>query len=524
MLRTLRSTPVTSNACERACAMKLVTRRDAMRILGAAGLGALSGACSGGDDGAKADNPDDDGSQPDDMDMSPVGGDGDGDLPGDGDGDGDGDGAGDGGGPVPTPEQLLSTIDTIVVLMMENRSFDHFFGALKSDAAYAQRDVVDGLRGDESNLNAAGQPVTVFKMDNFTPEDPPHSWDECHRQWNGGANDGFVTEHAGASENEAMGYHDRSQIPFYYWLADNYTVCDRWFCSLLGPTWPNRYYLHAASSGGRKDNTPGGGPAANIWQRLEDQNQTFKNYYDGAVAWYFGGFIGQLFTLNPTAGIAQFFSDAQAGTLPAFSIIDPDFQANDDHPSHDIMRGQAFVASVYKALAESPQWERCLFVITYDEHGGFYDHVPPPAAEDDLPEFAQLGFRVPAIVVGPTVKRGHVNSTVLEHSSVPATLGTRFGIASLGKRMDSSNDLSSCIDPALYQNPAPPAADPPAVMMNIHRALEVGVGQSSQPELDKLVASGAIPDHLVDKRTPEERIRAWLAHGQRLGAVKLTGG
>jgi phospholipase C len=507
--------------------MKLVTRRDAMRMIGAAGLGALSSACSGDDNGAKADDVDD-GSEPDDMHMNPVGGDGDGD--GDDDdgmpqGDGDGDGDGDAGmGPPPTPEQLLGGIDAIVVLMMENRSFDHFFGALRSDASYANASTVDGLRGSESNLSASGETVTVFKMDNFTPEDPPHDWDPVHASWNDGANDGFVKAHQGASEKEVMGFHDRSQIPFYYWLADNYTVCDRWFCSLLGPTWPNRYYLHAASSGGQKDNSFGGGNFDNVWDRLKAKSVPAKNYYDGTVAWYLGGFLGKVLSNNPTAGLAQFFTDAQAGTLPAFSVIDPDFAANDDHPNHDIMRGQAFVASIYKALTESPQWSRCLFVITYDEHGGFYDHVPPPATEDDNPEFAQLGFRVPAIVIGPTVRRGHVNSTVLEHSSVAATLKTRFGIDSLSRRMDVSNDLSSCIDPAHYQSPQPPAQNPPVVTMSLQQALYAGVGESSQPGLDELVASGAIPDHLVDKRTPEERIRAWLAHGERLGAVKLTGG
>ena len=506
--------------------MKLVTRRTALQMLGAGGLGALTGACGPGEDlgvpppadggpdgvtghedaGASA-AVDAGGASPDPQsDAAAPLPEHDASVP----------------TPPPTPEQLLSTIDAIVVLVMENRSFDHLLGSLRNDPAYAQAGKVEGLSGSESNLSSSGEAVAVWKMSNYTPEDPPHEWDPVHAQWNNGANDGFVVAHAGASEREAMGYHDRTQIPFYYWLADNFTVCDHWFCSVLGPTWPNRYYVHAASSNGKKTNTPGGEPANTIWDRLKAKGQTFKNYFDGPVPWFLGGFLGKLLSLNPTVGLAQFFADAQAGTLPSFSLIDPDFTANDDHPSHDLMRGQAFVASVYQALAQSPQWSRTLFVITYDEHGGFYDHVPPPAAEDDNPEFAQLGFRVPAIVAGGTVRRGYVNTQVFEHSSVAATLGTRFGIESLGKRMDAASDLSSCIDPELYQNPAPPPSDAPPVTMSLTRALTHGVGQSSQPQLDAMIASGAIPAQLVDTRPPAERIRAWLSHGERLGAVRLT--
>ena len=255
-----------------------------------------------------------------------------------------------------SPEELLSTVDAIVVLMMENRSFDHFLGALKSDATYVNKATVEGLKGTESNATTSGVNVPVFKMDNFTPEDPPHGFEAVHAQWNGGKNDGFVKEHAGRSEREVMGFHDRSQIPFYYWLADNFTVCDNWFASVLGPTWPNRYYLHAATSDGKKGNTPfiTGGPDT-IWEKLRSAGKSYKNYTASVVAWYTGGFVGKLLSLNPVKQMSEFFADCRNGTLPNFSIIDPDFTSNDDHPSHDIRQGQAFVASVYKALAESPQ-------------------------------------------------------------------------------------------------------------------------------------------------------------------------
>lgn len=421
-----------------------------------------------------------------------------------------------------TPKELLAGIDHIVVLMMENRSFDHFLGALKSDAGYAAKAQVEGLTGIETNPAPDGTPVKVFKMSNFTPEDPPHKWDECHRQFNGGKNDGFVKEHAGGSQHEVMGFHDRSQIPLYYWFADNFAVCDHWFASVMGPTWPNRFYLHATTAKGKKDNTPflTGGPAT-IWERLQDQKLTFKNYSAGAVNWYVGGFAGKVLKLNPSAPIGEFFQAAKNGTLPNFSMIDPDYLASDDHPSHNILRGQAFVASVYKALAESPLWTKTLLIITYDEHGGFYDHVPPPKTVDDDPQFEQLGFRVPAFVIGPTVKKGYVCKKQLEHVSVASTLATRFGIKSLSKRMDATDDVSDCIDPKKVKAPAVPPTGMPQVAMNMQTALYDGVGPSSQPKLEELVASGIAPR--TDLRSDQERIGDWLEWAVELGAVRIVG-
>ncbi len=429
--------------------------------------------------------------------------------------------------PPPAPprsaKELLAGIDTVVVLMMENRSFDHYLGQLKQDAKYPSRADVDGLVGGESNLTKSGAKVVSYKLTNFTVDDPPHEWDACHTQFNGGKNDGFCISHEGAFEREVMGWHDRSQIPFMYWLADNYTVCDRWFASVMGPTWPNRFYLHAATSKGKKGNTPFlvGAPPS-IWEQLKAEGKTYVNYYAGRVSWYTGGFVGKVPTMHPVKKIDELFADAKAGSLPNFVLIDPDFEANDDHPAHDIQRGQAFIAAIYKALSESPQWSKMLFVITYDEHGGFYDHVVPPKTVDPDPEFAQLGFRVPSIVIGPTVRRGYVDHTQLEHVSVAATLETCFGIASLGKRMDEAADLSSCIDPERFQSPSPPAPDPPTVVMLQSSALYERIGGSSQQELERMIARGEIAPEHVDTRNVQERTRAWLRHAEASGAVKIV--
>jgi phospholipase C len=239
------------------------------------------------------------------------------------------------------------------------------------------------------------------------------------------------------------------------------------------------------------------------------------------VTFFLGGFPTNVVGGNPSARIDDFFDGAANGALPPFSLIDPDFQASDDHPAHNIQRGQAFVASVYKALAESPLWPKTLLIITYDENGGFFDHVPPPKTEDDEEEFTQLGFRVPAFVIGPTVKKGYVCKTPLDHSSIAATLKTRWGIQSLSKRMNAAKDVTDCIDPAKIGAPAPPPPGMPQVAMTLDDALHDGVGQSSQPELDDLVDRGLAP--AVDNRDEESRIRSWLERAIRLGAVRIIG-
>jgi len=226
--------------------------------------------------------------------------------------------------------------------------------------------------------------------------------------------------------------------------------------------------------------------------------------------------------VSPTAKLDDFFAAARDGKLPAFSMIDPDYLVNDDHPDHDINLGQAFVASIVQAIAKSPQWAKTLLCITYDEHGGFFDHVPPPTLKDERPEFEQLGFRVPTLCLGGAVRTG-VNHTVFNHASVAATLKTRFGIDSLGPRMDASNDLSSVIDPERLKNPAPPPTNLPTLRVDLRAALaRAAEAQSSQLELEDLVRRGAIPQRDIDSRSTETRLRSWLEHAERLGAVEIV--
>jgi len=422
-----------------------------------------------------------------------------------------------------TPAELLAEIDTIVVICMENRSFDHYFGS----AAFLEGWQIDGLTGEETNPDLDGNPVGVFHMTNYQPADPPHGWDAVHEQWNGGLNDGFVREHQlehPESYTEVMGYHTREDIPILYALAENYTLCDRWFCSVLGPTWPNRFFLHCASSGGQQGNLPETG-LTKIWDVLSDAGLSGINYYSD-VPWVWGAFANPL--ASYTDSLDEFFDAAAAGTLPAYVVIDPNFGllpggegGNDDHPDHNITLGQIFLASIYEALAQSPQWNRCLLVITYDEHGGFYDHAQTLQTTDELPQFEQLGFRVPSVVIGPHVRRGCVNSTKFEHVSAITTATVRYGLPPINERVSAANDLSSCIDPALIDNPQPPTKLPP-----IEATLEellVAAPPTSHPELRGMIARGEIPlppgrNHPGASREVTMQL---LAHAQRLGVLKL---
>jgi phospholipase C len=428
-----------------------------------------------------------------------------------------------------TPEQLLAGVEHVVVLVMENRSFDHYFGALK----LVEGKPVDGLSSDESNPSFGLGTVSVYKSDEFHPKDPPHEWDEVHLQFNLGDLNGFVAENEkknpGFAE-QVMGYHVREQLPVTYGLADNFALCERYFCSVLGPTWPNRYYLNACSSGGEKSNFPS--PFVKTLYHACDEAGITSRIYFTDVPWVAGAFPlvptvwGKLaddvggFSLdsltNPNT-LERFFDDAASGDLPNFTVIDPGFTSNDDHPEHSPELGQILIGAVYKALAESPIWDKVLLVITYDEHGGFYDHVAPHPTIDEDPEFAHLGFRVPTLVVGPRVRRGCVIQTELEHCSIGKTLMTRWGIAPLNERMAQANDFSSCINPALVDDPQP---GPPIPLVDVSiSAITARVGRTtSQKELFE--QTGTVIDEAFRQKQLDTTMRL-LARAEKLGVARV---
>jgi phospholipase C len=432
------------------------------------------------------------------------------------------------GGVAKTPgsSALLADLETIVVLMMENRSFDHHLGALRLDQAYPGVALVDGLRGKEECPDEGGHMLGSWRMTGREPRYvPAHKWEAAHLAFDDGKNDGFVRVSPGALNGQVMGYHDREHLPVQYALADQFTVCDRWFASVMGPTWPNRFYLQATTSEGRRANDPMGfGAPATLWERMAERCRSTRNYFAAPAPWYAAAFPAKAFSGNDAvvaARIEDFFRDARQGNLPELAIIDPDFLANDGHPAHDLALSEVFISAVYRAMADSPQWKRSLLIVCYDEHGGYYDHVAPALTADPRSDFRQLGFRVPALAIGPTVWQGKVVSEAFEHVSIAATLATRYGIESLGARMDAARDLSACIDPARAKAPgAPPSL--PTIELKQAQVAEASHLPPSQPELAAAIDEHRVPENMVDPRSTEERLEGWLRHAQELEAVRVV--
>jgi phospholipase C len=256
-----------------------------------------------------------------------------------------------------------------------------------------------------------------------------------------------------------MGYHTADHVPVFDELARQFCVCDRWFSSLLGPTFPNRYYALAGTSGGMTKchelfhNEPEG--IKTVFELMPEG--TWACYYhDVSSLWLMERYRHHPLTGGPVRRFRTFRKHAKKGRLPAVSWIDPHYaikhhKGNDDHPPSDIRKGQRLVAEVYNLLLESPLWEKTLLVITYDEHGGFYDHVVPPQAEDDYRHLRRYGVRVPAIIVSPRVGARSVSHTVFDHTSIFKTILLRFCpqpdgiIPPMGARTDAATDLSNLL-------------------------------------------------------------------------------
>jgi phospholipase C len=507
---------------------RLLSRRSALQGLGAIAGTAVIGCGSDDVAGSSSTETTGEGSTEtggETSNSSSTTGDGDGDGESTGDGDGESTGDGDGDGELAcdddlglSPEALLANIDHIVVLCLENRSWDHYFGSRK----LLEGEASNGLNGDETNPSMGGTDIPIFPLpDDAAPADPPHQWDEVHAQWANGAIDQFVIENEKVNPDQAgevMGYHVRSALPMLYSLADEFCLLDNYFCSLLAGTWPNRYYLHAATSGGQQSNFPATG-VDSIQDVCDDNGISHNNYYDGIVSWQTGAFPITSFTR--TDSIDEFFTNVENGNLEEVVIIDPDFLSNDDHPSNGNgpALGQVLISTIYQALAQSEHWDRTLLLITYDEHGGFFDHVTPPATVDDEAGFGQLGFRVPAVVAGGQVRRGCVISELLEHSSWPATVTRKHGLAEMTSRAAASKDLSVCINPNYIDDPQPPAPLPKIDVSWKEAIAHVGQ-QTSQHELMEY-AGIEVPlrgRHLRDAQAACKRL---LERAEKLGVINL---
>lgn len=428
---------------------------------------------------------------------------------------------------------LRETIDTVVVLMMENRSFDHYFGSL---SLVEGRTDVDGLTAAHSNADSRGQIIRAHRESLGCYADPPHSWSASRKQLSGGTNQGFVGVHeerVGPTEAaRVMGFFTREDLPVSYALADRYALCERWFSSVLGPTWPNRFYLLAAQNNGVQGNDfEADYSFRTIFDRLQGAGLDYAAYYGNlSLTWM----IQRDYT-GHYRELSTFYDAAAAGQLPAFSLVEPIYGRNDDHPPTHPLAGQLMIASVYDALARSPQWGRCLLVVTYDEHGGFYDHVAPPKTADDFADrgFDQLGFRVPSVVMGPYVKQG-VSRIQFDHTSVLAFLERLFELAPLTARDRAAHDLSPLLDPARLAEraPAPPITLPvvtadeaeiyaPSCVFSVGSTGR-GLVSTGQPELEALLDRNPRPD--LDRRQDTDRLfTRWLGAQEKRRLIRWRG-
>jgi phospholipase C len=342
----------------------------------------------------------------------------------------------------------ISPIDTVVILMMENRSFDHYLGWLATDASYldAGRERYGTGFTVEGRIDLAyPDPVTDELVATYhLPErigqqdpwrgcghpDPGHGPVQGRAQRDGG----FLAADSG-NDVFALGYFTGDDLPIYAPLARSFTIFDHYHAALLSSTYPNRLYLQSAQCGDDMDpplpiNEVGFDWPA-IWDRLLAAGVSCANYFvDVPSSLFFGPRM--LPILRP---LADFFIDAAAGRLPHVVLLDPSYISGfrtDDHPIGDMRVAQAFVANVVRALVHSPQWERLALFVTYDEWGGFFDHVAPPILPDDrsssvdLLNFGQAGFRVPTFLVSPYALPNYVDHRQYDHTSILRFLEWRF--------------------------------------------------------------------------------------------------
>ncbi len=374
----------------------------------------------------------------------------------------------------PVGSDQVPQIGHVVVVMMENHSFDNLLGTLGRGDGFA---LDTSGRPTATNPDGHGRRVRAFHMPTTCQEDghPSNSWNASHAAYDGGTNQGFVTS---ASGPVAMGYWTAADLPFTAGLARTFPLADRWFSSTLCQTYPNRRFLMAGTSLGLVDDTfpsqlP---PNGTIFDQFNRYDVSWRNYYSSLPT--LGIFLPLLSRTSMSANLAHidtFYPDCAAGTLPEFSLVDPDFGTQSQEDPQDIRPGDAFLSRVVHAVMSGPAWSSTLLVWTYDEGGGYYDHVPPPVAPvpdgvapilkpGDLPgSFGRYGFRVPAGLVSPYARPGHVSHTVYDHTSVLKLVETKWNLPALTRRDAAANDLLDMVD--LHGSPAfarPPVLPAPA--------------------------------------------------------------
>ena len=405
----------------------------------------------------------------------------------------------------------LQSINHIIIMAQENRDFDHYFGKLNDyRTANGLPADVDGLPSNASNPSADGlSTVDAYHLQTMCVENPSPSWNESHVDRNQqdpvsavATLDGFVhTAAKTAVDNayhdilgvRAMGYYDASDLPYYYFMASNFATSDKWFSPVMSRTQLNRMYLLSGTSAGHAYPLPTGSAKLTnktIFQLLDENGISWKNYVvtpnpnpiDGTSFNQFSYANGHQQNIVPAT---EFMTDVANGTLPAVSIIDPGYYNGlDEHPGVDdnvpgasVQKGSNYVAGLINALMNSSSWKDSAFILTWDEFGGFYDHVAPQptVSPDGIPpsdllpgdictvvtgptcDFDYTGYRVPLIVVSPFTKKNYVSHTVADYTAMLKFIETRFGLPSLTARDSAQMDMTEFFDFANTPWKTPPS-------------------------------------------------------------------
>lgn len=399
---------------------------------------------------------------------------------------------------------LRDKIEHIVVLMLENRSFDSMLGRL-----YPGKPEFDGLTGTESNPYHDHEDIQVWgnagvdqKSMTVPDPDPGELWTDINMQLFGLDSDpssknptmkGFVNNYMRQTDQSpadylpesVMHYYNPAQVPVISALAKQFAVCDQWFASAPCQTWPNRFFVHTGTAGGYENNSPAHFPylTNTIFNRLGEANKPWKIYFHD---------FPQTLTLthlwpsfDKFRDIGELMQDAKNDTLPAYSFIElryfPDVELpNDQHPPHNVGMGEKLIFDVYNAVRNSPAWDKTLLIITYDEHGGSYDHVAPPLAvppdnsQSQPFDFERYGVRVPAVLISPYIKSGTILRSIpsgnlespyaappFDHTSIIATVRKCFDLgAALTNRDAVAPDLETVLNLASPDNAGPENLQP----------------------------------------------------------------
>jgi len=368
--------------------------------------------------------------------------------------------------PFLTAQPGATQIQHVVVCMLENRSFDHLFGWLPN---------ASGRQAGLSYVDTEGNSHATFPLaSDFTGcdyDDPDHSYSGGRLEYDNGKMDGFLQP--ASNSVYAIGYYQEKDLPFRAALARNYTTCDRYFPSILGPTFPNRIFQYAGQTD-RLDDDLSICTLPTIWDNLQAKGVSHKYYFNNLPIVALWG----LKYLSIANYYSDFLSDCAAGTLPSVSFVDPSFTlienlAEDDHPHSDVRNGDAFLAQTFQAVSSGPNWPNTVFIVNFDEWGGFFDTIVPPRAiapngvDTDLVDGkALLGIRVPCIIASPWT-RGNpadpaVNSTVFDHTSVLKLIETIWDVPPLAARETSTDvgNLLSVLNPNNYDAAVPTLPSP----------------------------------------------------------------